>query len=97
MVGSGTTLGMGLGWTICNCDNCLIAGTLLGGGGTAVWEALKDDSAANSAINRTTDKTKTALERLMTRPARPRPKLKTSKFRDKVGKRRRRTCSGYIL
>jgi hypothetical protein len=58
MVGSGTALGMGIGWTICDCDHGLIAGTLLGGGGTAVWEALKNDRAARNAYNRTTNKTK---------------------------------------
>jgi hypothetical protein len=63
MVGSGTTLGMGLGWTICNCDNGLIAGTLLGGGGTAVWEALKHDSAARNSYNKATGKTTTSANR----------------------------------
>ncbi len=57
MVASGTTLGMGIGWTICDCDNGLIAGTLLGGGGTAVWEALKNDRAAHNAYNSVTGKT----------------------------------------
>jgi len=57
MVASGTALGTGIGWTICNCDNGLVAGTLLGGGGTAVWEALKNDSAAHNALKKSTDKT----------------------------------------
>jgi hypothetical protein len=52
MIGSNTTLGMGIGWTICDCDNGLIAGALLGGGGTAVYEALKGDPAARNAYNR---------------------------------------------
>ena len=52
MVGSGTALGAGLGWTICNCNKGLVAGTLLGGGGTAVWEAMKNDSAAHNALHR---------------------------------------------
>ena len=56
MVGSGTTLGMGIGWTICNCDHGLIAGTLIGGGGTAVWEAMKHDRAAQNAFNSPKDK-----------------------------------------
>jgi hypothetical protein len=63
MVGSGTSLGMGIGWTICDCDHGLVAGTLLGGGGTAVWEALKNDRAAHNAYNRATDKTKKARKR----------------------------------
>lgn len=57
MVASGTTLGMGIGWTICDCNKGLIAGTLLGGGGTAVWEALKNDRAAHNAYNSATGKT----------------------------------------
>ena len=47
-----TVLGMGIGWTICDCDNGLIAGALLGGGGTAAWEALKHDRPARNAVNR---------------------------------------------
>jgi hypothetical protein len=54
---------MGIGWTICDCDHGLVAGTLLGGGGTAVWEALKNDRAAHNAYNRATDKTKKARKR----------------------------------
>lgn len=56
MVGSGTTLGMGIGWTICNCDNGLLAGTLIGGGGTALWESLKHDRAAQNTFNSPKDK-----------------------------------------
>lgn len=52
MIGSNTTLGMGIGWTICDCDNGLIAGALLGGGGTAAYEALKNDRPARNAYNR---------------------------------------------
>ena len=52
MIGSNTFLGMGIGWTICDCDNGLIAGALLGGGGTAAWEALKSDRPARNAYNR---------------------------------------------
>ena len=51
-IGSNTFLGMGIGWTICDCDNGLIAGALLGGGGTAAWEALKHDRPAHNAVNR---------------------------------------------
>src|SRR5579864_3424532 len=56
MVGSGTALGAGIGWTICDCDNGLIAGTLIGGGSVATWEALKDDRAAHNAFNSNKDK-----------------------------------------
>lgn len=56
MVGSGTALGAGIGWTICDCDNGLIAGTLIGGGGLATWEALKHDRAAQNTFNSAKDK-----------------------------------------
>lgn len=59
MVASGTALGAGIGWTICDCDHGLIAGTLLGGGGTAVWESLKHDSAARNAYNKMSGNTDT--------------------------------------
>jgi hypothetical protein len=52
MIGSNTGLGMGIGWTICDCDNGLIAGALLGGGGTAAWQALKSDRPARNAYNK---------------------------------------------
>lgn len=54
MIGSNTVLGMGAGWTICDCNNGLIAGALLGGGGTAAWEALKHDRSARNAYNQIT-------------------------------------------
>ena len=52
MIGSGTVLGGGIGWTICDCDHGLIGGLLIGGGGTAVWEALKNDSAARQTAGK---------------------------------------------
>jgi hypothetical protein len=52
MIDSNTVLGMGAGWTICDCNNGLVAGALLGGGGTAVWEALKHDRQAQKAYTR---------------------------------------------
>ncbi len=54
MIGSNTVLGMGAGWTICDCNNGLVAGALLGGGGTAAWEALKHDRPAHNAYNQIT-------------------------------------------
>src|SRR5205823_4561 len=51
MIGSNTVLGMGAGWTICDCNNGLIGGALLGGGGTALWEALKHDRPARNAYS----------------------------------------------
>jgi hypothetical protein len=52
MITSNTALGGGIGWLGCNCDDGLIGGTLIGGGATAVWEALKNDSAAHDTFNR---------------------------------------------
>jgi|SRR4051812_10191568 hypothetical protein len=36
-VASYSAFGGGLGWTICGCDDGLVAGTLIGGGATAAW------------------------------------------------------------
>jgi hypothetical protein len=52
MIGSNTALGSGIGWLGCNCHDGLIGGALIGGGATAVWEALKNDSAARNTFNR---------------------------------------------
>ena len=51
MIGSNTVLGSGIGWLGCNCHDGMIGGALLGGGGTAVWEALKNDRAARNTFN----------------------------------------------
>jgi hypothetical protein len=51
MIASNTALGSGIGWLGCNCHDGLIGGALLGGGGTAVWEALKNDHAARNTFN----------------------------------------------
>jgi hypothetical protein len=44
-------LGGGIGWLGCNCHDGLVGGTLIGGGATAVWEALKNDRAARNTFN----------------------------------------------
>ena len=51
MIGSNTALGTGIGWLGCNCHDGLIGGALLGGGVTAVWEALKNDRAARNTFH----------------------------------------------
>jgi hypothetical protein len=38
-IGSHAALGGGLGWTLCGCDDGLVAGTLIGGGASAWWQA----------------------------------------------------------
>jgi hypothetical protein len=52
MIASNSALGGGIGWLGCNCHDGLIGGTLIGGGATAVWEALKNDRAAQNAFNK---------------------------------------------
>ncbi len=52
-IGSNTVLGGGIGWLGCNCHDGLVGGTLIGGGATAVWEALKNDRAARNPSNNT--------------------------------------------
>ena len=56
MIASNTALGSGIGWLGCNCHDGLIGGALLGGGGTAVWEALKNDRPARNTFNSATDR-----------------------------------------
>ena len=51
MITSNTLLGGGIGWLGCNCNDGLIGGTLIGGGATAVWDALKNDRAARNTFN----------------------------------------------
>jgi hypothetical protein len=36
-VGSYSSFGGGLGWTLCGCGDGLVAGTLIGGGATGAW------------------------------------------------------------
>jgi hypothetical protein len=50
MIASNTALGSGIGWLGCNCHDGLIGGALLGGGATAVWEALKNDRPARNTF-----------------------------------------------
>lgn len=39
LLGSHTALGGGLGWTLCGCDDGLVAGSLIGGGASAWYQA----------------------------------------------------------
>lgn len=52
MMGSNALLGTGVGWLACNCRDGGFGGALIGGGATAVWEALKNDRAARNTFNR---------------------------------------------
>jgi hypothetical protein len=55
IVASVGALGAGFGWTVCDCNKGIVAGSLIGAGGMAVWEALKHDRAARGlASNDTT-------------------------------------------
>ena len=52
MIGGNTALGWGIGWLGCNCRSGAYAGSLLGGGVTAAWEALENDRAAQNSFHR---------------------------------------------
>jgi hypothetical protein len=52
-IGSNTMLGGGLGWTLCGCNTGLVSGMLIGGGGTAFWDAFGGRNGVRTAINKT--------------------------------------------
>jgi hypothetical protein len=52
MVGGNTALGWGIGWLGCNCRDGAYAGSLLGGGLTAGWEALHNDRSMRNSFQR---------------------------------------------
>jgi hypothetical protein len=52
MLASHTALGSGLGWTLCGCDDGLVAGTLIGGGASAIWQASQPSRRSTSAQSR---------------------------------------------
>ncbi|HZQ91007.1 MAG TPA: hypothetical protein VFA60_04375 [Terriglobales bacterium] len=43
-----TALVGGLGWALCDCNDGLVAGALIGGGGTAAYRALKRGGRSSS-------------------------------------------------
>lgn len=49
IIGSYTAFGGGLGWTACGCDTGLVAGALIGGGGSAWYTALHGPSKTTAA------------------------------------------------
>lgn len=44
-IGTNTALGAGVLWTLCDCSGGALAGSLLGGGGTAVYQAFGSRSS----------------------------------------------------
>ena len=53
LIGSHTVLGGGLGWTLCGCDDGLVAGSLIGGGASAWWHAAHDGRRRKSTASTT--------------------------------------------
>lgn len=51
-VGTYAAFGGGMGWTLCACDDGLIAGTLIGGGASAAWLAAHPQRTSQSASTR---------------------------------------------
>ncbi len=49
MLGGHTALGAGIGWTICGCNDGLAAGTLIGGGASAIWQASQPSRTNRTA------------------------------------------------
>lgn len=50
-LGSYTSLSGGAGWTLCGCDDGLVAGSLIGGGATAIWLSNHPQGPATTASN----------------------------------------------
>lgn len=53
-VGSYSSFGGGLGWTLCGCDDGLVSGMLIGGGATAAWLASHPQRVPRTAGSSTT-------------------------------------------
>jgi hypothetical protein len=52
-VGTNAALGTGILWTFCDCNEGALAGGLLGGGGTAVYQALASRSSKMASFTGT--------------------------------------------
>lgn len=51
LIGSHTALAGGTGWTVCGCDDGLVAGSLIGGGATAWWQASHGRQTRTASTN----------------------------------------------
>ncbi len=51
LIGSYAAFGGGVGWTVCGCTNGLVAGTLIGGGASAWWEAARGGRRKSKTAN----------------------------------------------
>ncbi len=49
LLGGHTALGAGIGWTICGCNDGLAAGTLVGAGASAIWQASQPNHTNRTA------------------------------------------------
>lgn len=52
MLAGHTALGSGIGWTACGCDDGLAAGTLIGAGASAIWQASQPNRRHTTAQSR---------------------------------------------
>lgn len=52
MLAGHTALGSGIGWTICGCNDGLAAGTLVGFGASAIWQASNPAKVRGTAQQR---------------------------------------------
>ncbi len=53
LIGSYTAFGGGMGWTLCGCNTGLVAGSLIGGGASAWWEAAHTGRGSRTASTST--------------------------------------------
>jgi hypothetical protein len=51
MIGGNTALVGGIGWTLCGCNDGLVAGALIGGGVTAAWMVAHPPKTPTTAKN----------------------------------------------
>jgi outer membrane protein OmpA-like peptidoglycan-associated protein len=58
---SHTALGAGIGWTVCACGNGALAGTLVGFGASAIWQASQPSGHQTAQVSRQAEETRARL------------------------------------